>query len=561
MNRCCRKCVFLAAMLLAAFTGEIYAQQPISNLVPEPITKSGLSIELEDFVQIPASDNGSSAKARINMLRSSHDKTGRLFVNDLRGKLWVIQDETPSVYLDVKTEKPNFKDSPGLGTGFGSFAFHPEFSTNGKFYTAHTENPGSGTADFAGPAQPVAELQGVVTEWTASDPAANIFEGDSRELLRIDIYRTIHGLQDMKFNPNAMPGDADYGKLYICQGDGGGVDRGLPENSHRLDSILGTILRIDPLGTNSRNGKYGIPADNPFASDDDADTLDEIWAWGFRNPHRIAWDLGGDQKMLIGEIGQHGIEEINIGAAGANYGWNVREGMFLINPHGNLRQLFTLPADDSTNGFTYPVAQYDHDEGDAIVGGYVYRGSSSPDLTGLYIFGDIKKGRLFYVPVDSLQTGKQAKIHELTIFYKGEERTILNIVNHSRADIRFGIDDDGELYLLSKVDGTIKRILGGNAVSVDDKKQTQPVRYALSQNYPNPFNPETTIEFELAVDEVVNLSVYNQLGQKVATLINERRTAGSHSVTFDASQLASGIYFYEMKTVSFTARKKMILIR
>ena len=457
LNNIIRTCIIFCVGFVAFRSANIWAQQAIEDPIPGRITKSGVSIDLIDFVQIPAS-SGSVPLARINLLKTSHDGSGRLFVNDLRGKLYVIHDGNVNVYLDLEAENPNFIDQPGLGTGFGSFAFHPEFATNGNFYTTHAEASGSGLADLAGPAQSSARLQGVIMEWTASDPDANIFSGGKRELLRIDIAGTIHGLQDMAFNPNVNPGDADYGNLYVCVGDGGSVEKGIPNNSHRLDSILGTIIRIDPFGTESRNGQYGIPADNPFAADNDA--LNEIWAWGFRNPHRISWDAGGDGLMFIGEIGQHNVEEVNIGIAGADYGWNQREGTFAFNPYGDLFEVFPSPANDASFGYTYPVAQFDHDEGHAIVGGFVYRGLNVPNLFGKYLFGDIVTGRLFYIDVDSIAEMGQTKIHELTIFYDGEETTLLEIVGNSRTDLRFGIDDEGELYILTKIDGNIRKVIG-----------------------------------------------------------------------------------------------------
>ena len=113
---------------------------PIADPIPEPVAFGDLSAKLVEFVQIPASA-GSPPLARISMLYHSRDSTGRLFINDLRGKLYLIDGETVSVYLDLESQMPNFIESPGLGTGFQSFAFHPDFATNGKFYTDHAESP------------------------------------------------------------------------------------------------------------------------------------------------------------------------------------------------------------------------------------------------------------------------------------------------------------------------------------------------------------------------------------------------------------------------------------
>ncbi len=443
-------------VLVTCFSFPLFGQ--LVNPLPDPIVKSGLSVNLQDFVTVPSSAT-SAPKARINMLKSAGDGTGRLFVNDLRGKLHVIRNGAITTYLDIAAERSNFNDAPGLGAGFSMFAFHPDFETNGKFYTGHSEDTGSDTPDVDLLVTPSRiDLQWVLSEWTADDPTANTFSGTSREMLRLNTPSYIHGFQDLTFNPNVSAADPDYGMLYLCIGDGGTTGRGYPGNTHDLRSFLGTIIRIDPLGSDGRNGQYGIPADNPFVTAQ-ADTLPEIWAWGFRNPHRISWDTGGDGKMLIGDIGEKNIEEVNIGYAGADYGWNLREGTYLYDYNQNT-VVFPLPADDSTRGYTYPVAQYDHDEGVAIVGGFVYRGNRVPDLFGMYVFGDIKNGRVFYAPVDSLVQGSQATIHELTLIYNGVESDLIDIVDHDRADLRFGVDDDNELYILSKVDGMIWTVNG-----------------------------------------------------------------------------------------------------
>lgn len=441
----------------------------IADPVPESPTPSGITLQIESFVTIPQS-NGSAPRARINHLKPMYDGQGRLAVNDLRGKFWVISNGAVSEYANLDTTFTAFVNSPGLGTGFGSFAFHPEFATNGKFYTSHSESPSAIAVDFSNrvAAAPVA-LHGVVTEWVATDPAAAVFAGTTRELLRVELPGTIHGMQEIAFNPNSQTGDSDYGKLYICIGDGQSTIKGYPLNTHRLDSVLGSILRIDPEGSDSANGQYGIPADNPWAADGDTDTLGEIWAYGFRNPHRISWDTGGDGKMLSGDIGEKNIEEVNLIEPGRDYGWNVREGTFLINgdwennpQNGENTEVFALPADDDTLGYTYPVAQYDHDDGVAVVGGFVYRGGLAPALEGKYIFGDIRGGEVYFVEADTLALGSQAEIKEMELILNGSVTTILQIGGSNRADLRFGFDEDNELYLLEKSRGMIFKVIGAN---------------------------------------------------------------------------------------------------
>ncbi len=461
----------IAVALLVSSWGQA---QPIADPVPEAPAISGITLQIEEFVQIPSSSR-SAPRARINHLKPMRDGQGRVMVNDLNGPFYVIANGEVGLYMDFVEEFPRLATSPGLGTGFTSFAFHPDFADNGRFYTAHSERAGSGQADFTGPVSraPIA-LQGVIMEWLADNPSASVFSGSKREVMRVDLTHTIHGMQEIAFNPNSQPGDPDYGLLYICIGDAGTTIQGYPLNAHRLDSVLGTILRIDPAGNNSRNGKYGIPADNPWATDGDPDTFDEIWAYGFRNPHRISWDSAGDGKMLSGDIGERNIEELNLIEPGHDYGWNEREGTFVINPdfennpqNGEREEVFALPPNDDDFGYTYPVAQYDHDEGLAIVSGFVYRGTLADALAGKFLFGDIVNGKIFVVEADTLEQGTQSEIEQLELELNGQKRTLLQIVGASRVDLRFGIDDDGELYLLEKRWGRIYKITGASSLELE----------------------------------------------------------------------------------------------
>lgn len=145
-------------------------------------------------------------------------------------------------------------------------------------------------------------------------------------MLRVNMVNNIHGVQEITFNPLAKPGAPDYGLLYIGVGDGGAAEQKYSFLCNSNKTIWSSVLRIDPRGTNSKNGRYGIPTINPFASDNDPETLGEIFAIGFRNPNRISWSPDG--KMLISDIGLANIEELNVGKAGANYGWPAREGTF-----------------------------------------------------------------------------------------------------------------------------------------------------------------------------------------------------------------------------------------
>ena len=270
-------------------------------------------------------------------------------------------------------------------------------------------------ADFAVPDSIKVSVQAVISEWKAFDPKAAVFSGSHRELMRVDMVTGAHGFQELTFNPLAKPNGKDYGLLYLGIGDGAAALAGASFLCDNNGKIWSSVIRIDPAGRNSTNGKYGIPGDNPFVSRHDA--LGEVWARGFRNPHRISWDLTGSGKMFISNIGQHSLEEVDLGKAGADYGWPNREGTFLFDVDANPELVYPLPDDDA--GYTYPVVQYDHDEGTAVSGGFVYAGTMVPELKGKYVFGDISRGTLFYSEVSEMNEGQQATIYKLKVSLNG----------------------------------------------------------------------------------------------------------------------------------------------
>lgn len=564
--------------IFSLFSSLAFSQ--ITDPVPESPARSGITIELEAFATIPSSNN-SAPRARINHLKPMPLGDGALqtlVVNDLRGSLYIIVNGQVREYTDLDAVFPDFVDSPGLGTGFTSFAFHPEYATNGKFYTAHSESPTATPVDFpnADPAAPVV-LHGVITEWVATVPSAATFSGTRRELLRVELAGTIHGMQEIAFNPNPESGDSDYAMLYICIGDGQSTIKGFPENTSRLDSVLGTILRIDVGGNNSANGQYGIPGDNPWADDGDAETFDEIWAYGFRNPHRISWDTAGDGKMLSGDIGEKNIEELNLVEPGGNYGWNSREGTFVINgdwennpQNGENTDVFPLPADDATLGYTYPVAQYDHSDGNAIVSGFVYRGSLAPALEGKFIFGDILSGEVFFTEADTLAFGTQAEIKKIDLSLDGTRTTIKTIGGANRGDLRFGYDENNELYLLEKSRGSIFKVVGaidlsGGSGSTAGKLVNISTRGVVGVNDDvliggfviSDASQQVLIQAigpELLADNVVGalvdpvLTIFDASGQEIATNDNWDDTQGDlitdlwgGNPPFAAGSLSSGI--------------------
>jgi glucose/arabinose dehydrogenase len=430
----------------------------LSDPIPENIALSNLVVDLKLVTQIPASsDSGKMPLARITKL-DFIPHTNNIVILDLRGKLYNLQNNRPIVYMDMAKLKPGFIHEPGLGTGFGSFAFHPDFAKNGLLYTTHAETTNSGKADFSYADSIQVALQWVLTEWKTDHPDASAFSGTSRELLRVNMPYVVHGIQEITFNPLAKPGNKDFGMLYIGVGDGGSVDEGYPFLAHHKDKIWGTILRINPLGKNSGNGQYGIPSDNPFVESKDSKILKEIYAWGFRNPHRMTWTKSSE--MLVCNIGGSNIESVNLIIPGHDYGWPIREGTFVLNPDGDISKVYPLPQNDSIYNITYPVAQYDHDgRVTAISGGFEYWGSSIPGLKGKFLFGDIPSGRLFYLDLADIKQGQHAKIKEWMVSVNGIKRTLKELCGNDRVEIRFGRDAVGELYLLIKADGKVYKLI------------------------------------------------------------------------------------------------------
>jgi sugar lactone lactonase YvrE/glucose/arabinose dehydrogenase len=446
----------------SADAGELAAPDPI----PSRITKSGIKVEVDAILLAPNARRFTKPfpRAALIQLTDAGDGTGKLYLADQNGVIWLIRTGVLAAapFLDLRELRGSSLLVTSQQVGLRSFAFHPDFERpgtlgHGKLYTATTETTASATNSvklLKGPGTVV--MHDVLTEWRVdpNDPD-HVDLNSRREILRAEEPGKGHNLDLIAFNPTARPGEPDYGKLYLGWGDGA-FKEGIPDPFRQAQNPatpLGSILRIDPLA--SGDDPYSVPDDNPFLGRQGY--LPETWAFGFRNPERFTWDPV-TKKMLIADIGQEYIEEINLGLRGGNYGWGIREGTFAIDPE-DARKLFRLPAHDAENSFTYPVAQYDHDEGDAIMGGFVYRGRAIPELWGHYIFGDIVRGRVFHVPIDDLVLGRQADIHELTLLDDGREVTLKQLVgNDQRVDLRFGIDGEGEIYLLSKQDGAVRAV-------------------------------------------------------------------------------------------------------
>ena len=459
-----------AAVLLAATAA---AGQTSNDPFPDPIpTDEGvITVGAVEFASLPFVD-GEAARM---MLLVDEPGTGRLFVNDMRGLVYNVSYDggTVTQYLDLTDPRWGLDiEASRRERGFQSFAVHPQFGAPGtpgfgKLYaytdTSNTAPPADFVPNGGSDAQDT-----ILLEWTATNPAAAVYDdGPPRELLRMEQPFRNHNGGQLGFNPLAEPGDPDYGLLYIGSADGGSGGDPL-DVAQNLGSILGKILRIDPLGTNSANGQYGIPDDNPFAGDGDPATLGEIYAYGVRNPQRFAWDERNG-NLFMSDIGQNIVEEISLVPRGSNLGWNDWEGSFRFIS----RQAVSLVEPRGEAGVSYPVVEYGQldplfQPSSMATGLVVYRDEAVPQLANLVLFGDGPSGEVFYFSADDLPEGGQAM--RRILFRDGAEtKTLLQLIQEknisqgrtpaTRADVRFGTGPDGQIFLLNKHDGVIRRLV------------------------------------------------------------------------------------------------------
>ncbi|HEX7048283.1 MAG TPA: PQQ-dependent sugar dehydrogenase [Gammaproteobacteria bacterium] len=416
----------LACLALTGFPLLSNAVQARGDLIAEDIQTGDIAIELEEIA--------SGFAALPLQAISSPLGSGFLYVVDQAGQVYELDPATGQtrVFMDVERR---LVDLAGYDErGLLGFAFHPNYQANGLIYT-YTSEPVAGAADFSTIAiGETANHQSVIIEWTVASPSdstATVDPVSARELLRIDQPQANH-------NGGALAFDAD-GFLYITLGDGGAADdqgagHSAGGNGQDASNVLGSVLRIDPSGNNSANGNYGIPPDNPFVG---TAPPDEIFATGLRNPFRLHIDTTtGD--MWLPDVGQNDIEEINILSAGANYGWNWKEGSFFFDPNGSAPGFATeIENPAAPAGLTDPIAEYDHGEGIAVIGGAVYRGSEIPALEGMYVFGDYlgtgSEGRLFYLDGETI--------------YEFDMAPLGNVLTG------IGQDGDGEIYMLTNESG------------------------------------------------------------------------------------------------------------
>jgi len=338
--------------------------------------------------------------AKPTHITNADDGSDRLFVTEREGRVMIIKNgsllSTP--FLDISSR---VTDAPG-DRGLCSIAFPQGYSGKGYFYVTYTDlNGDSQVSRF---------------ELTA-DP--DVADPDSEEIvMTVEQQGVGHNVGQLAIGPD--------GYLYIGSGDGGPA--GDPENdAQNPANLVGKILRID---VESGEVPYDVPATNPFTQT--IGYQDEIWAMGFRNPWRFSFDRGtGD--LYLTDVGQSLYEEVDYQPAsssgGENYGWNILEGF----------HCYKTPSCDTT-GLTLPVWEYNHNEGCAVIGGFVYRGPSYPEMEGVYFYADYCHGKIYGLR----QTNDT-----------WDSRLLYNAAFLTTS---FGEDEAGELYITDYLGGGIYRI-------------------------------------------------------------------------------------------------------
>ncbi|XP_030069522.1 HHIP-like protein 1 isoform X1 [Microcaecilia unicolor] len=382
----------------------------------------------------------------------ANDGTHRFFVAEQVGLVWAYLPNR------ARLERPflNISDvvltSPWEGDerGFLGIVFHPKFKHNGKLYVYYSVEDGF-------------DEKIRISEFKISSVDMNVVDHASeRIVMEIDEPASNHNGGELLFG--------DDGYLYIFTGDGGmaGDPFGKFGNAQNMSTLLGKVLRID-VDNNNHGPLYRIPPDNPFVSNPKA--RPEIYAYGVRNMWRCSFDRGdpytkeGRGRLFCGDVGQNKFEEVDIVERGKNYGWRAREGFSCYDKK--------LCANSSLDD-VLPIFAYPHKMGKSVTGGYVYRGCESPNLNGLYIFGDFMSGRLM-----SLEENRKTGEWEYNEICMGTGQTCVFpglINNYYQYIISFAEDEAGELYFMSTGIATATSPTGVVYKIVDPSRRAPPGR-------------------------------------------------------------------------------------
>jgi glucose/arabinose dehydrogenase len=344
-------------------------------------------------------EEGKMVEHRPILLTHAGDGSQRNFVAIQQGTIHVFPNDPgvlkTKIFLDI-TKKVFYSDQENE-QGLLGLAFHPNYKKNGEFFVFYTVR------------EP--KLTNVISRFRVRKDDPDRADPDSEE----EIFRISHPFWNHDGGTICFGPD---GYLYVVLGDGGAANDPF-KNGQNLKSLLGKILRLD---VDRRDGgkKYGIPKDNPFAGTDRA--APEIWAYGLRNPWRIAFDRK-TSRLWAGEVGQNLYEEINLIEKGGNYGWNIREALHPFGEDGVGQRKDLID----------PIWEYHHDIGKSITGGLVYRGKRLPELEGYYLYGDYVSSLIWALKYD-----------------EAKKRVVANrpLARAPVPIFSFGEDERGEVYFL-----------------------------------------------------------------------------------------------------------------
>lgn len=421
-----------------------------------------------------------------NTVEIANTNDTRLFVVQQDGLIKIVQpngtvNATP--FLNIST-KITFNGERGLL----GLAFHPQYAANGYFFVYYNNTAGNIT----------------VARYSVSTGNPNVADPASEKIL-LNITKPFanHNGGSIHFAPD--------GYLWISTGDGGSA--GDPNNNgQNKNSLLGKMLRIDVNST----GAYNIPPDNPFVGVDGAD---EIWAYGLRNAWKFSFDLTAGNAM-IADVGQNQIEEINrmpISQAGVNYGWRCYEG----------NNEYNITGCASAATMTFPVAVYNHTGGKcSITGGYVYRGSLYPALSGKYLFADYCSTQIGIMSTDN-------SIVWTTAFTGNNFAT-------------FGEDASKELYIAAVNNGKLFKISTTSLATGENAQHTFRI-------YPNPATHKIFVDGLKTKNNIAEIN--NAEGRKVLeTKVNDDQS-------IDVSRLSPGVYFITIKSENLKIYSQKVIIK
>jgi len=437
-------------------------------------------------------------------LQDPYDGTDRLFVATKRGQIHVFENDSlvtsHSVFLDLRDRVYN-----QYAAGFQGFAFHPDYENNGYFYVCYN------IPDTL-----------IVSRFSVKPANPDSADIDS-ELILLAMPKS-----NYYHNGAALVFDDD-GYLFISLGEDGIIS-----NAQDRTTLYGSLIRID-VDTTTAGKNYGIPPDNPYVGNGSG-YLEEIYAYGFRNPWRFSIDPV-TKRIWLGDVGLDNREEVDLVSPGRNYGWPNLEGTYCFSP----------PVCDTTGyGFKEPLWEYTHSLGNVIIGGHVYRGSRLPGLVGKYICCDMGSGRMWFIDYDG--------VNPVWTY---------NFLNFPNV-VSFGVDKDNELYMCN-FDGHIYRFTGDWPWPVGARPAL--TEGSMGQNFPNPFNPQTTIEYSVPTPADVVIRVYDVGGRLVRLLVKQAVGAGQHTAHWDGTndqgfRQASGVYFYSLDVDGRTLEsRRMVLLK